>query len=44
MFAAHYQLSNFVVVIDNNDLGATGKTSDVLAVEPVQEKINQVKA
>ncbi len=39
MFAAHYKLSNFVVIIDNNDLGATGKTSDVMAVEPVKEKM-----
>lgn len=39
MFAAHYKLSNFVVIIDNNDLGATGKTSDVMAVEPVRDKM-----
>ncbi len=39
MFAAHYKLSNFVVIIDNNDLGATGKTSEVMAVEPVKEKM-----
>ncbi len=39
MFAAHHKLSNFMIVIDNNDLGATGKTSDVLAVEPVKEKL-----
>ncbi|MBC6407813.1 MAG: transketolase [Rhodobacteraceae bacterium] len=39
MFAAHYKLSNFVVIIDNNDLGATGKTSYVMAVEPVREKM-----
>ena len=39
MFAAHYNLSNFVVIIDNNDLGATGKTSDVMAVEPVKDKM-----
>ncbi|MCY4207518.1 MAG: thiamine pyrophosphate-dependent enzyme [Roseovarius sp.] len=39
MFAAHYKLSNFIVVIDNNDLGATGKTSDVMAVEPVKAKM-----
>ena len=39
MFAAHYKLSNFVVIIDNNDLGATGKTSDVLAVEPIKDKM-----
>lgn len=40
MFAAHYKLSNFVVIIDNNDLGATGKTSDVMAVEPVKDKMS----
>lgn len=39
MFAAHHKLSNYMVIIDNNDLGATGKTSDVLAVEPVPEKL-----
>ncbi len=39
MFAAHYKLSNFIVIIDNNDLGATGKTSDVMAVEPVRDKM-----
>ena len=39
MFAAHYQLSNLVIVIDNNNLGATGKTSDVMAVEPIREKL-----
>lgn len=39
MFAAHHKLSNFMIIIDNNDLGATGKTSDVLAVEPVKEKL-----
>lgn len=39
MFAAHYKLSNFVVIIDNNDLGATGKTSDVMAVEPIKDKM-----
>ena len=39
MFAAHYKLSNFVVIIDNNNLGATGKTSDVMAVEPIKDKM-----
>ena len=39
MFAAHYKLANFIVIIDNNDLGATGKTSDVMAVEPVLDKM-----
>ena len=39
MFASHYKLSNFLAIIDNNNLGATGKTSDVLAVEPVLKKM-----
>jgi len=38
MFAGHQQLSNLVYLIDNNDLQATGATSDVLTVEPVPEK------
>lgn len=39
MFASHHKLSNLMLIIDNNDLGATGKTSEVLAVEPVREKL-----
>ena len=39
MFAAHYKLSNFIIIIDNNDLGATGKTSEVMAVEPIKKKM-----
>ena len=35
MFAAHHRLSNLVLIIDNNDLQATSRTRDVLAVEPV---------
>ena len=38
MFAGHQKLANLVYIIDNNDLGATGATSDVLGVEPVPEK------
>ena len=38
MFAGHQKLSNLVYIIDNNDLQATGKTQDVLSVEPVPEK------
>ncbi len=38
MFASHHQLSNLVYIIDNNDLGATGSTTDTLGVEPVPEK------
>ena len=38
MFAGHQKLSNLVYIIDNNDLGATGSTSQTLSVEPVPEK------
>lgn len=38
MFAAHQKLSNLVYIIDNNDLGATGNTTDTMGVEPVPEK------
>ena len=38
IFAGHQKLSNLVYIIDNNDLQATGKTKDVLGVEPVPEK------
>ena len=40
MFAAHQKLSNLVYIIDNNDLQATSRTKDVLAVEPVPEKFD----
>ena len=38
MFAAHHRLDNLVLLIDNNDMQASGSTSDVLGVEPVPEK------
>jgi len=38
MFAGHQQLANLVYIIDNNDMQATGATSDVLGVEPVIDK------
>lgn len=38
MFAAHQKLANMVWIVDNNDLQATGRAQDVLAVEPVPEK------
>lgn len=39
MFAAHHRLDNLVLLIDNNDLQASGATRDVLGVEPVPEKL-----
>ena len=38
MFAAHHKLFNLFLIIDNNDMQATSRTRDVLAVEPVPEK------
>ena len=39
MFAAHHQLDNLVLLIDNNDMQASGATRDILGVEPVPEKL-----
>ena len=39
MFAAHHRLDNLVLLIDNNDLQASGSTRDILGVEPVPEKL-----
>jgi len=38
MFAAHYNLSNLVAIIDNNGLQGFGKTEDVIDMEPMKEK------
>ena len=38
MFAAHHKLDNLVLLVDNNDMQASGATRDVLGVEPVPEK------
>ncbi len=39
MSAAHYNLDNLVVIIDRNTLQITGKTEDVMALEPLEEKL-----
>jgi transketolase len=36
--AAHYHLDNLVVIIDRNTLQITGRTENVLAMEPLEEK------
>ncbi len=38
MSAAHYQLSNLVVLIDNNRMQADGDPATVMAVEPIDDK------
>ena len=38
LVAAHHGLKNLVAIIDNNKIQATGKTADVLNIEPLQKK------
>ena len=38
MFAAHHQLDNLVAIIDRNQLQILGTTSEVLDLEPLNEK------
>ena len=38
MFAGHHKLDNLVLLIDNNDLQASGATKSIMNVEPVPEK------
>lgn len=39
MAAAHYQLDNLVIIIDHNTLQITGRTKDVMSLEPLDEKL-----
>ena len=41
MFAADNRLSNLVLIIDNNEMQATAKIQDVLAVELLPEKFEE---
>jgi transketolase len=38
MAASHYQVDNLVVLVDNNDMQADGRTADVMAVEPIDAR------
>lgn len=38
MAAAHYDLDNLVIILDRNTLQITGRTEDVLSLEPLQAK------
>ncbi len=40
MAAAHYKLDNLVVIVDRNGLQITGRTEDVMALEPLTEKFH----
>lgn len=38
MAAAHYGLDNLVAIVDNNRLQTDGRTSEIMAVEPIEQK------
>jgi len=38
MSAAHYKLDNLVVIVDRNTLQITGRTENVMALEPLKER------
>ena len=38
LFAAHHQLQNFMVIVDENGFQAMGKTNDILGLGAIQEK------
>ena len=39
MFAAHYKLDNFVVIMDNNGLQIDGNVADVMSPYPIVDKL-----
>ena len=39
MYAAHYRLDNLCVIIDFNNLQIDGRTTDVMNVQPIDEKL-----
>ncbi|HAF62712.1 MAG TPA: transketolase [Anaerolineaceae bacterium] len=38
--AAHYHLDNLVAIVDRNSLQISGKTEDIMAMEPLEEKFS----
>lgn len=39
MSAAHFKLDNLVAIVDRNTLQITGRTEDVMSLEPLEEKL-----
>jgi transketolase len=39
MSAVHYRLDNLVVLVDNNGMQADGSTAEIMAVEPVTDRL-----
>jgi transketolase len=40
MSAAHYKLDNLIVIVDRNTLQITGKTENVMSLEPLDERFS----
>jgi transketolase len=40
MSASHFHLDNLTLLVDNNNMQADGATSDVMAVEPVVDRLS----
>ena len=38
MFAGHNKLNNLVVIFDNNNMGVSDYTSNMLGMEPIEER------
>ena len=43
MAAAHYRLDNLTAIVDHNTLQITGRTRDVCANEPLEDKFARVR-
>ncbi len=39
MAASHFHVDNLVLLVDNNDMQADGRTADIMAVEPVDRHL-----
>jgi transketolase len=39
MFAAHYKLDNFCIIVDNNGLQIDGNIADVMSPYPITDKL-----
>lgn len=41
--AAKYNLNNLIVIVDNNKFQTDGKTSDIMPIEPIEDKFKSFK-
>ncbi len=41
MAASHYHLSNLIALIDRNGLQISGKTEQVMSLEPLRDRLEQ---